>query len=382
MNTNSFSFQFNPTNSFQIGKNEKHYADENALISDAPYEVQRLIVDVYKISQKYDQNDRVNVNESFETSLCDIDESMSNMLNHSIVNLTREIDFGQEEIDNYRNNLEEAQIAFFEDNKNQNSKKNNYFDKYCKKIAEKHDYISKSIQILESQINSSASSSFPSSNLKNEKDNYHLITLMCKEQHDAIIRCSARIYRLSERTEEIRNKLLQYTSFTLKTNSNTHDSDKLLSSFNKNETLYSSYTSKYLHDYKEHIEEYKRKLERRITDKSSFKKDAPKQTFGFSFGTGNSLSNGFPKANYGTNNMFSSPSKLNTNATITSNPINSVLSTPTKQAPSTSNRQNSNHFSTPSKAASPMKEAFSGILPTGIGAPRKGTSHNAILPDL
>lgn len=315
-NKNAFQFKSNYGN-FQMRKTEKQYADENALISDSPNEVQSIIINIYQIAQKYNSHDQIKGDESFEESLCKMSDSLDEMLSHSLMRLTHEIDFGTASIFKYRTFLEDAQSSLLDTDFNDSrSKKMSFFNNYCTSLFEKENLINESIRSLNLQTKTEDLNSFDNQNIIN------LLISICKEQHDAIIRCSSRIYTLNEKIELVRKNLRSY--------SRRFKSKPLDATYSANDSKeISSSTQKLISQYQAFIEERKRNLEKRNLDRSLFTKNTKAKNTGFAFGTGNRF--GIAKANYGANNTtYSVGFSVKSNQSKFSKPQDQVLSTPTK----------------------------------------------------
>lgn len=341
---------------FQLGKDTKPYADENALITDSPKEVQSLLIGIYRESQKYNSRGQISDKESFEESLADMEISLGDMFSHSLINLGREIDNGQSIITKYRSSLENSQATLFDSNiQRLNMKRQIFFENYCNSLFEKKIMLSESINILDSQ--NQKNDLFGS----NDKQNINLFLSMCNEQYEAIIRSSTRLYKINEKADLIQSKLRSY-----KIKSDNFQSDfsrrfKTTDSFTgaDDQKQFNSTTEKLFADYKAHVEERKRFLEKRNTDKSLFSKN-PEKKSGYSFGTGNRFSTGQPKANYGANNMFTSTFSKS-NKAVASKPENSITLTP-----DSSSKKND---ITPQIKQNSPSVGYTGFNPNGSGTP-------------
>lgn len=364
-NKNTFQFSSNKLN-FQAGKTEKPYANENEIISDTPREVQSMIVDIFKVSQKYSKHNQVQGNESFEESLANMENSLDNMFSQSLVNLGSEIDYGKRNIEKYKTSLDYSQTILLDISNDQpSSNRRMFLHNYCQSLFEKQNLINESINILDSQFQDKALSE------SNYERSINLLLSTIKEQHEAIIRSSSRLYKINEKMELIRNKLQSYSSFDFNSDSFSNpqhpesNAKDLFLDLNNDKQIITTTTGKLIADYRAHMEERRRNLEKHITDRSLFVK-YPAQKGGFTFGTGNK--NGF-KTNFGANNIFSSAFSGNTNRTIASKPENAVLSTP-----DTNSIKNAKDL-TPVQKSSPSAGLTGLHLNSGSStpwAPRKG----------
>ncbi|OHT04467.1 hypothetical protein TRFO_06377 [Tritrichomonas foetus] len=347
----NFSFQA-PLQSggfnFSMPNTENPFCNESDLLSAAPPEVQKMLVEIYDISKLYANSEKSDETETFENSICDLENSIKSLTCENLYNLSGEVDYGKNEVLAYRSELEEMRnvlAAITADHR----KKKIFVRDYFNNLLRKSEIIKEAIESIENITDLRQSHAFFNDIQTND------IILSCQNQHNAILRCSSKICELQERTEFVRQKVEKYLL--------TKNSFNCSRNLSKDDSTEMSLTDQLIADYSSHQDERKRNLEKRHTDSSKFMK--PKQqTSNFSFGTGtsNMFGGGQPKANFGTNNSISQSFGA-TNKMVASSAQNSLLATP----------QDKGNFTPVQTRAT--GEGFSGfagnVTPT---APQKGRS--------
>ena len=293
------NFSFPSLSATSFSSAAKPFCDENSSIDNSPPEVQKMIVEIFNISHSYNKKDKKicsgdNIN--FENEMFEVESAIQKSLNKSLISLAREIDHGKNQISFSRSQMEEMWGIL----KSENRKKlfiKSYFDIILKKQKE----INEVIQFLQNEFGDNRT---VINRIKHASD----LIASTKSQHNAILRCSSKIYELRKKTEFVREKVDAYLKVETRDRIPSHDGNEF------------SLVKQLEKDFKNQQNERRRNLEKRETDPTKFiQKAQTSQPFSYSFGTGNNNILGAPKKN------LTSTTSANANHVETS----SIFSTPT-----------------------------------------------------
>lgn len=264
----------------------KPFADENELLSKSPPEVQNAILDIYEISQKYSHNNTISESESIQKSLTNLHETIHSKFFPTLFHLAEEIDYGNDFIQENHLPLNTYQAVYNASSSSANSK---FLSMYFDKLVHRYNSLNQSIKNLETHITDQFNHP-PNHNCSD------ILLLVLKQQNDAILRCSSRLYAINERSRQLEDRLKAQTSYSF----TFHGKNRSANSQNSEETvvLSNSFKKGIQEAIRKHKENRIMELEKRYTNPEFFR---PKPAAAGGLGAGFKF--GSVPTNFGKNNQ-------------------------------------------------------------------------------
>jgi len=228
-----------------LGKTENtaSYFDESKTLTDLEADVSNPFVHIYESMSLYKNAKPLEGIEAFDKKLLEIEVNSTRSILHYLSILSSEIDHGNLIVSEIRDELESFRRDLANSGKNR-STTSPFLSRFMSNIKKRSLDINESISSLEKNLQIHAPLENPMS-----------VVQVIKEQHDAILRCGARLSDIRDKSEEIMQRL----SESLKKQGVNSD---VLKSIRMSEDR-NSIVSQVEHSYEQYKEERKRNLEKR-----------------------------------------------------------------------------------------------------------------------
>jgi uncharacterized coiled-coil DUF342 family protein len=204
--------------------------------------------------------------DAFEKRLNELEEDITRGLKHTIATLASEVDHGNSAISEYQDSLETARRDLKNAAHGNRTSTASFLARFVDSIRKRDQILGEALQAFKKRLESDDSSQAPKT-----------LVQVLQQQHEAIVRCSARIEQVRERMQQVKRRTVDYLkSRRIHTNmiENVDEGDQrgsILTTVNDN--------------YTQFLADRKRDLEKRHTNPEQFK--TPPQQTGFgSFGRG------------------------------------------------------------------------------------------------
>lgn len=243
-----------------------------------------IICDLWNIAEQYEKQAQSKIEgaESFEKDLTQLRENINRSIKHSLKTLANEIDHGNAFISEQQRQKTTNERTY-ESSRNNHELPSPFLVNYAESLKNRGESITQAIRSFEENLdhtNSHASSA---------QDPQTLITVL-NQQYEAIIRCSARIAQIQEKSENIHKRMQNLKGSSLSIMNQEQDSEK--SSYAKKLTkAYDDFQTKRLNDLEK----------RNNTDREQFRpKTQTTGAFNFGYGSKTNQFGSFGKSNIGT----------------------------------------------------------------------------------
>ena len=276
-------FSFGQSNFSFGGQNEKPIIDENQTLAaisglynddeekkKAKDQALKILIELHETVNQYGQKVKpLEGAEAFEKRLSELEDDATKAVHHTIMTLANEIDHGNAIISEYRDELDTSRSDFNTAVRGSRTLPSPFLVRFADSLQKRASNLNEAIHSFEQHLE-------VSSPLKSPQELIHVL----QQQHDAIIRCSARISQIKEKSNEIQKKVK-----TLLPNRNINEST--LDEYDKSEQERSSFAKTVLEDYNRFKSGRIRDLEKRNTNPEQFKtkQGTNQNTFSFSFGS-------------------------------------------------------------------------------------------------
>jgi hypothetical protein len=242
--------------------------DTNGVKADT-VEAARVLVQLDETIRLYGEHAQaIEDAEIFENSLREIEENLTRAVKHTVVTLASEIDHGRSEITSFRDSLEISRQDFATARQGARKSPSQFLIRFQSEIQKRSAILSEAINNFEDNLTQNQ-----------EQQSSQALVDVLQHQHEAIVRCAARVARLKERSLDVQRRLKEMRArdpaFAQEPADDLEDGEV--------RTLVESV----IKQYQDFRDDRKRNLEKRNTDPTKFKKPVvPARGFGPGFGTG------------------------------------------------------------------------------------------------
>jgi hypothetical protein len=222
--------------------------------------------------------------DAFEKRLNELEEDITRGLKHTIVTLASEVDHGNSSISEFQDSLEAARRDLKNASHGNRGSTTSFLTKFVDSVRKRNQILGETLDAFKKRLESDDASQSP-----------RTLVQVLEQQHEAIVRCAARIERMRERMGHVRRRSIEYLKhrqFHTNMLENMDEGEQhgsILASVNDN--------------YAQFLADRKRDLEKRHTNPDQFKTPVQQGMFGLGSGRsafGSGFGSGFGSSTTGT----------------------------------------------------------------------------------
>jgi uncharacterized spore protein YtfJ len=240
----------------------------NGEVKEQTVEAARNLVELSKIVAKYDGHTHgIEGAEVFETSVREIEDYLNRAVKHTIISLAGEIDHGKGQITAFREDLDRSKTDFRDARQGASGSSSRLLTRFRDQMIQRKAILSSAIHDFETNLAQ-----------ESEPPTSQMMVEVLQQQHEAILRCAARIARLKEKATNVQKQVQDWRQ----RRADRWDMD-VTDELDAAEvrTVVQSVRAK----YQDFVTSRRRDLEKKETDVSKFADAQKAGTGGFRFGT-------------------------------------------------------------------------------------------------